>query len=155
MWWSEFVATFGLIGVAMGTARSRPALVPLVVAAYIMAGYWFTASSAFANPALTLACALTAGFSGIRAADVPAFVLAQLAGALARRWCSTGCARRVGATRHRARHRARHQARHGTWPHARLPAPIELDAEYRSRVLRGRASAGAVKAIPSTSVARL
>jgi len=82
MWWSEFVASFGLIGVAMGTARRHPGLVPFVVASYITAGYWFTASSAFANPALTLACALTAGFSGIRAADVPAFVLAQFSGAL-------------------------------------------------------------------------
>ncbi|AOY98123.1 aquaporin family protein [Cupriavidus sp. USMAHM13] len=116
MWWSEFVATFGLIGVAMGTARSRPALVPLVVAAYIMAGYWFTASSAFANPALTLACALTAGFSGIRAADVPAFVLAQLAGALSATlvfdWLCAASARHPapgtapGATSSTARHMA-------------------------------------------------
>jgi glycerol uptake facilitator-like aquaporin len=82
LWWSEFLATFGLVGVAMGTARRHPRLVPFVVASYITAGYWFTASSAFANPALTLACALTASFSGIRPADVPAFVLAQFSGAL-------------------------------------------------------------------------
>lgn len=82
MWWSEFLATFGLIAVAMGTARARPALLPFAVAGYIAAGYWFTASTSFANPALTLACALTASFSGIRAIDVPGFVLAQCGGAL-------------------------------------------------------------------------
>ncbi len=82
MWWSEFVATFGLIGVAIGTGRSRPGLVPFAVAAYIVAGYWFTASTSFANPALTLACAFTATFTGIRAIDVPGFVLAQMAGGL-------------------------------------------------------------------------
>ncbi len=82
IWWSEFLATFGLIAVAMGTARARPALLPFAVAGYIAAGYWFTASTSFANPALTLACALTATFSGIRAIDVPGFVLAQCAGAL-------------------------------------------------------------------------
>ncbi|MGO4327723.1 aquaporin [Cupriavidus sp. 2TAF22] len=82
MWWSECVATFGLIGVAMGTARSRPGVVPFAVAAYITAGYWFTASTSFANPALTIGCALTATFTGIRAIDVPGFVLAQLAGGL-------------------------------------------------------------------------
>ncbi len=82
LWWSEFLATFGLIGVAMGTAHTRPALLPFAVAGYIAAGYWFTASTSFANPALTLACALTATFTGIRAIDVPGFVLAQCAGAL-------------------------------------------------------------------------
>ncbi len=82
LWWSEFLATFGLICVAMGTARARPALLPFAVAGYIAAGYWFTASTSFANPALTLACALTATFTGIRAVDVPGFVLAQCAGAL-------------------------------------------------------------------------
>ncbi len=82
LWWSEFLATFGLIGVAMGTAHARPALLPFAVAGYIAAGYWFTVSTSFANPALTLACALTATFTGIRAIDVPGFVLAQCAGAL-------------------------------------------------------------------------
>lgn len=82
MWWSEFVATFGLISVAIGTGRSRPGLVPFAVAGYITAGYWFTASTSFANPALTLACALTATFTGIRAIDVPGFMLAQIAGGL-------------------------------------------------------------------------
>jgi len=83
MWWSEFVATFGLVGVGIGTLRSRPGLVPFVVAGYITAGYWFTASTSFANPALTIACALTNTFTGIRPVDVPGFVLAQIAGGLA------------------------------------------------------------------------
>lgn len=83
MWWSECVATFGLVGVGIGTLRSRPGLVPFVVAGYITAGYWFTSSTSFANPALTVACALTNTFTGIRPVDVPGFVLAQLGGGLA------------------------------------------------------------------------
>jgi hypothetical protein len=80
---SEFVATFGLLVVIRGTARSRPMLVPFAVGAYITAAYWFTASTSFANPAVTLARALTDTFSGIRPADAPGFVLAQLGGAAA------------------------------------------------------------------------
>ncbi|WP_444633335.1 aquaporin [Cupriavidus oxalaticus] len=83
MWWSECVATFGLVGVGIGTLRSRPQLVPFVVGGYITAGYWFTSSTSFANPALTIACALTDTFTGIRPVDVPGFVLAQLGGGLA------------------------------------------------------------------------
>ncbi|MGO4304685.1 aquaporin [Cupriavidus sp. RAF12] len=86
MWWSEFLATFGLIGLVIGTSRTRPGLVPFVVAGYITAGYWFTSSTSFANPALTIACALTNTFAGIRPADVPAFVLAQAGGALTATW---------------------------------------------------------------------
>ncbi len=82
MWWSECLASFGLIGLAMATGRRRPALVPLVVAGYITAGYWFTSSTSFANPALTLACAFSDTFTGIRAIDVPAFILAQIFGAM-------------------------------------------------------------------------
>jgi glycerol uptake facilitator-like aquaporin len=81
-WWSEFVATFGLLTVIIGSARQRPAAVPLAVAAYIVAAYWFTASTSFANPAVTLARAASDTFAGIRPQDVPGFVLAQLAGAL-------------------------------------------------------------------------
>jgi glycerol uptake facilitator-like aquaporin len=80
---SEFVATFGLLAVIQGCARSRPGAVPFAVAGYITAAYWFTASTSFANPAVTLARALTDTFSGIRAHDVPGFVVAQLAGAAA------------------------------------------------------------------------
>ncbi|MDQ0143570.1 aquaporin [Cupriavidus necator] len=83
MWWSEFVASFGLVGVGIGTLRSRPQLVPFVVAGYITAGYWFTSSTSFANPALTVACALTDTFTGIRPQDVPGFALAQIGGGLA------------------------------------------------------------------------
>ena len=80
---SEFVATFGLLAVIWGCARLRSAAVPFAVAAYITAAYWFTASTSFANPAVTLARSLTNTFAGIRPADVPGFVAAQLAGASA------------------------------------------------------------------------
>lgn len=80
---SEFVATFGLLTVIWGCARLRSSAVPFAVAAYIMAAYWFTPSTSFANPAVTLARALTDTFAGIRPADVPCFVLAQLGGAIA------------------------------------------------------------------------
>ncbi len=80
-WLGEFVATFGLLGVIIGTSRSKPAAVPGAVAAYITAAYWFTSSTSFANPAVTLARAATDTFAGIRPLDAPAFILAQLAGA--------------------------------------------------------------------------
>jgi glycerol uptake facilitator-like aquaporin len=80
---SEFVATFGLLAVIWGCARRNAAAVPVTVAAYIMAAYWFTASTSFANPAVTLARSASDTFAGIRPADVPAFVLAQLTGAAA------------------------------------------------------------------------
>lgn len=78
---SEFVATFGLVAVIWGCSRRRASSVPLAVAAYITAAYWFTASTSFANPAVTLARAATNTFSGISPVDVPAFLLAQLMGA--------------------------------------------------------------------------
>lgn len=78
---SEFIATFGLMAVIWGCARSRPHVVPFGVGAYITAAYWFTGSTSFANPAVTLARSLTNTFSGVRPIDVPAFVAAQLAGA--------------------------------------------------------------------------
>jgi glycerol uptake facilitator-like aquaporin len=80
-WWSECVATFGLIGVIIGCSRSRPAITPFAVAAYITAAYWFTASTSFANPAVTLARSLTDTFAGIRPADAFGFIVAQLLGA--------------------------------------------------------------------------
>jgi glycerol uptake facilitator-like aquaporin len=80
---SEFIATFGLLAVIWGCARRRAAAVPFAVGAYIAAAYWFTASTSFANPAVTLARSMSDTFAGIRAADVPAFVAAQLAGAAA------------------------------------------------------------------------
>ena len=78
---SEFIATFGLMSVIWGCARTRPAAVPFAVGAYITAAYWFTASTSFANPAVTLARCVTDTFSGIRPADAPGFIAAQLAGA--------------------------------------------------------------------------
>ena len=78
---SEFVATFGLLAVIWGCARLRSSAVPFAVAAYITAAYWFTASTSFANPAVTLARSATDTFSGIRPADAPAFIVAQLIGA--------------------------------------------------------------------------
>jgi glycerol uptake facilitator-like aquaporin len=80
---SEFVATFGLLAVIWGCSRRRSATVPFAVAAYITAAYWFTASTSFANPAVTFARALTDTFAGIRPGDVPGFVVAQFAGAMA------------------------------------------------------------------------
>ncbi len=80
---SEFVATFGLVAVIWGCSRRRAAAVPFAVAAYITAAYWFTASTSFANPAVTAARALSDTFAGIRPIDVPGFVLAQAAGAIA------------------------------------------------------------------------
>jgi len=82
-WWSEFVATFGLLAVIWGTVKSRPSVTPIVVGAYITAAYWFTASTSFANPAVTLARAASDTFAGIRPADAPAFIAAQLSGAFA------------------------------------------------------------------------
>jgi glycerol uptake facilitator-like aquaporin len=80
---SEFVATFGLVAVIRGCSQRRPDMVALAVAAYIAAAYWFTASTSFANPAVTIARALTDTFAGIRPADVPGFIVAQAAGAAA------------------------------------------------------------------------
>jgi glycerol uptake facilitator-like aquaporin len=78
---SEFIATFGLLAVIWGCSRSRPSATPLAVGAYIAAAYWFTASTSFANPAVTVARSMTNTFAGIRPADVAGFVAAQLAGA--------------------------------------------------------------------------
>lgn len=78
---SEAVATFGLVAVVLALARHRPSAVPGAVASYIAAAYWFTASTSFANPAVTVARALTDTFSGIRPDDAPGFIAAQLVGA--------------------------------------------------------------------------
>jgi glycerol uptake facilitator-like aquaporin len=80
---SEFVATFGLLATIWGTVRTRPAAVPFAVGAYITAAYWFTSSTSFANPAVTLARAASNTFAGIRPADVPGFIVAQFLGAAA------------------------------------------------------------------------
>lgn len=80
---SEFVATFGLLSVIWGVSRKNAQFTPFAVGAYITAAYWFTSSTSFANPAVTLARSLTNTFSGIRPADAPGFIAAQVAGALA------------------------------------------------------------------------
>jgi glycerol uptake facilitator-like aquaporin len=80
---SEFIATFGLIAVIWGCVRFRPTMVPFAVGAYISAAYWFTSSTSFANPAVTLARSASDTFVGIRPVDAPGFIVAQLAGAAA------------------------------------------------------------------------
>ncbi len=82
-WWSEFVATFGLLAVIIASSRSRPDATPFAVALYITGAYWFTASTSFANPAVTLARAASNTFAGIRPEDTPGFIVAQLLGASA------------------------------------------------------------------------
>jgi glycerol uptake facilitator-like aquaporin len=76
--WSEFVATFGLLAVIWGCSRARPSAASFAVGGYITAAYWFTASTSFANPAVTLARTASDTFAGIRPADAPAFIVAQL-----------------------------------------------------------------------------
>jgi glycerol uptake facilitator-like aquaporin len=80
---SEFIATFGLLCAIWGCARHRPTAAPFAVGAYITAAYWFTASTSFANPAVTLARSVSNTFAGIRPADAAGFIVAQLAGAFA------------------------------------------------------------------------
>ena len=93
-WAGELVATFGLVFVILVGARRKPATVPAVVALYIAAAYWFTSSTSFANPAITLARSLSDTFAGIAPADAPGFVAAQLAGAVlavgVSRWLNRG-----------------------------------------------------------------
>ena len=85
-WVGEFVATFGLVLTILGTVRHRPAWVPATVALYITAAYWFTSSTSFANPAITIVRSLSNSFAGIAPIDVPAFVVAQVLGAMVGGW---------------------------------------------------------------------
>jgi glycerol uptake facilitator-like aquaporin len=102
----ELTATFGLVSVIRGCSRTRPALTPFAVAAYITAAYWFTSSTSFANPAVTLARAASDTFAGIRPADAPGFIAAQAVGAagatLLFRWLAPN--RRAIATGHEDEH---------------------------------------------------
>jgi glycerol uptake facilitator-like aquaporin len=82
-WTAEAIAAFGLILTILGTVKFAPEKVPAAVGLYILSAYWFTASTSFANPAVTLARAFTNTFAGIAPGDVAAFVVAQMAGALA------------------------------------------------------------------------
>jgi glycerol uptake facilitator-like aquaporin len=81
-WWSELVATFGLVFIVLSCPQEDRWAAPATVGAYVAAAYWFTASTSFANPAVTLARAFTGTFSGIRLGDVPPFIAAQLCGAM-------------------------------------------------------------------------
>jgi glycerol uptake facilitator-like aquaporin len=81
-WASELIATFGLVLTILATLRARPDRVPVSVALYIAAAYWFTSSTSFANPAITVARSLSDSFAGIAHGDAPAFIAAQFAGAL-------------------------------------------------------------------------
>jgi glycerol uptake facilitator-like aquaporin len=82
-WLAESVATFGLVAVVLGGLSVQRSAIPWLVGLYITAAYWFTASTSFANPAVTIARSLTGTFSGIRFVDVPPFIVAQTIGALA------------------------------------------------------------------------
>lgn len=97
---SEFVATFGLLCVIWGCSRHRSNAVPFAVGSYIVAAYWFTASTSFANPAVAIARSISDTFSGIRPIDVPFFALAQIAGALTAtflfRWLVPGLKAQAG-----------------------------------------------------------
>jgi glycerol uptake facilitator-like aquaporin len=81
--WSEAVATFGLVAAILGSIRFRPDATPVIVGLYITAAYWFTASTSFANPAVTVARALSNTFARIAPSSAPLFIAAQLAGAVA------------------------------------------------------------------------
>lgn len=82
-WFAEWVATFGLVVTILLTLRAKVSAVPMAVGLYITAAYWFTASTSFANPAVTIARAFSNTFAGIRPADAPAFIIAQMLGAVA------------------------------------------------------------------------
>lgn len=85
-WAGEFIATFGLIGTILGCVRFKPEAVATAVALYITSAYWFTASTSFANPAVTIARSLSDTFAGIALGDAPGFIAAELLGALAAAW---------------------------------------------------------------------
>lgn len=98
-WFAEWVATFGLVVTILATIKANPAAVPVSVGLYITAAYWFTASTSFANPGVTIARAFSDTFAGIRLQDAPPFIIAQLVGALCAlslcRWLLTETAKAV------------------------------------------------------------
>ena len=98
LWLSEGIATFGLVLTIFGAQRARPDTVPALVGLYIASAYWFTASTSFANPAVTAARALTDGFTGIAPSGVPPYIAAQIAGALAAVWLSSWLFERSATT---------------------------------------------------------
>lgn len=133
LWLSETVATIGLLLTILLGHRARPAQVPALVGAYIAAAYWFTASTAFANPAVTIARSLTTTFAGIRPIDVPGFVAAQLLGLASRwrchwRWHWSGHHDRRVRTRHERDRRTRSRGSCGDWRTGRRLDPLQLPA---------------------------
>ena len=86
LWFSEGIATFGLVFIILAAVRVKPAAVPMAVGLYITAAYWFTASTSFANPAVTIARTLSDTFAGIRPVDAPAFIMAQMLAAIIAVW---------------------------------------------------------------------
>jgi glycerol uptake facilitator-like aquaporin len=102
-WLGEFIATFGLIATILGCVRFKPAALPAAVGLYIGSAYWFTSSTSFANPAVTIARALSDTFSGIAPADVPGFLVAEFAGALAAAWLFGWLFAETGARSERGR----------------------------------------------------
>ena len=103
-WLSEGIATFGLILTIFATQKARRDFVPVAVGLYITAAYWFTASTSFANPAVTIARSLSDTFAGIRPVDAPAFILAQVAGALLALYVCTWLLKPVPEIPHESRH---------------------------------------------------
>jgi glycerol uptake facilitator-like aquaporin len=101
MWLSEFVASFGLIGAVLGAVRYAPVATPAVVGIYIVAAYWFTGSSSFASPAATIGRTLSDSYAGISPGSVPAYIVAQLLGALAAFAVFSWMFGREGAPEHR------------------------------------------------------
>ena len=85
-WFAEWVATFGLLATILGTLKARPSAVPMAVGLYITAAYWYTASTSFANPAVTIARSFSNTFAGIRPVDMPFFIGAQFVGAICALW---------------------------------------------------------------------
>lgn len=102
-WFAEFVATFGLVATIIGGLRFRDAAIPWLVGLYITAAYWFTASTSFANPAVAIARSLTNTFSGIRAQDLPGFIVAEVLGAMAAAAFMTWLLRSAETTREAVR----------------------------------------------------
>ena len=90
-WVAEIIATFGLVATIIACVGHRAEAVPFAVGLYITAAYWFTASTSFANPAVTIARSFTDTFSGIRPADAPLFILCQIVGALLATWTLVWC----------------------------------------------------------------
>jgi glycerol uptake facilitator-like aquaporin len=99
-WFAEWVASFGLVITILLTLRAKASAVPMTVGLYITAAYWFTASTSFANPAVTIARGFSDTFAGIRLADVPAFIIAQILGAVAALWLCRWLTRPAVKTAH-------------------------------------------------------